>query len=132
MGFRALTRNWRARGRIEHTLLDERRGLHPNRPKTFARKPTIPQKVTNVSIHDKGPGHPEGYPGPVGSGRSKAPVARPGEVHRHRGILESVSERGIVVRSMHGGEDEHVFWDPLTSVIRLMQGTPRGAEVRSY
>ena len=54
------------------------------------------------------------------------------EVHRHRGILESVSERGIVVRSTHGGEDEHVFWYPLTSVMRLMQGTPRGAEVRSY
>jgi len=28
------------------------------------------------------------------------------EVHRHRGILESVSERGMVVRSTHGGEDE--------------------------
>src|SRR5215213_8329082 len=27
----------------------------PNRPKTFARNPTIPQKVTNVSIYDKGP-----------------------------------------------------------------------------
>ena len=54
------------------------------------------------------------------------------EVHRHRGILESVSERTIVVRSTHGGEDEHVFWYPLTSVIRLMEGTPRGAEVRSY
>ena len=54
------------------------------------------------------------------------------EVHRHRGILESVSERAIVVRSTQGGEDENVFWYPLTSVIRLMQGTPRGAEVRSY
>jgi len=54
------------------------------------------------------------------------------EVHRHRGILESASELGIVVRSTHGGEDEHVFWNPLTSVIRLMQGTPRRAEVRSY
>lgn len=54
------------------------------------------------------------------------------EGYRHRGILESVSERGIVVRSTHGGEDEHVFWYPLTSVIRLMQGTPQGAEVRTY
>jgi hypothetical protein len=54
------------------------------------------------------------------------------EVHRHRGILESVSERGIVVRSTHGGKDEHVFWYPLTSVIRLMKGTPRGTEVRTY
>jgi hypothetical protein len=54
------------------------------------------------------------------------------EGYRQQGILESVSERGIVVRSMHGGEDEHLFWYPLTSVIRLMQGTPRGAEVRSY
>jgi hypothetical protein len=30
-------RKWRAMGRIEHTLLDEGRALHPNRPKTFAR-----------------------------------------------------------------------------------------------
>src|SRR5215211_5355278 len=30
-------------------------GRCPNRPKTFARNHTIPQKVTNVSIHDKGP-----------------------------------------------------------------------------
>jgi hypothetical protein len=37
--------------------LDEGRGLHPNRPKTFARNPTIPQKVTNVSIYDKPPGY---------------------------------------------------------------------------
>jgi hypothetical protein len=36
-------------------------------------------------------------------------------VHRHRGVLESVSERGIVVRSTHGVEDEHIFWYPLTS-----------------
>jgi hypothetical protein len=37
----------------------------PNRPKTFARYHTIPQKVTTVSICAKGPGHPEGYPGPI-------------------------------------------------------------------
>src|SRR5215216_8103696 len=30
-------------------------GRCPNRPKTFARYHTIPQKVTNVSIYDKGP-----------------------------------------------------------------------------
>jgi hypothetical protein len=45
----------RARGRIEHTLLDEGRGLHPNRPKTIARNPTIPKEVADVSIYDKGP-----------------------------------------------------------------------------
>jgi hypothetical protein len=39
-------------------------GLLPNRPKTFARYLTIPQKVTTVSICAKGPGRPEGYPGP--------------------------------------------------------------------
>jgi len=42
-----------AMGRIEQTLLDG--GRHPNRPKTIACTPTIPQKVTNVSIYDKGP-----------------------------------------------------------------------------
>src|SRR5215210_8274864 len=50
-------RKWRARGRIEQTLLDGG-WRHPNRPKTFARNPprnpTIPQKVTNVSIYHKG------------------------------------------------------------------------------
>src|SRR5215218_1303838 len=39
-------------------------GRRPNQPKTFARYHTIPQKVTTVSIYDKGPGHPEGYPDP--------------------------------------------------------------------
>ena len=34
------------------------------------------------------------------------------EGYRQQGTLESVSERGIVVRSMQGGEDEHVFWYP--------------------
>ena len=42
-------------GRIEHTLLDGGFSVRPNRPKTFARYHTIPQKVTNVSIHAKGP-----------------------------------------------------------------------------
>ena len=46
-------RKWRARGRIEHTLLDGEFSVRPNRPKTFARNPTIPQKATNVSIYDK-------------------------------------------------------------------------------
>jgi hypothetical protein len=32
-------------------------GRRPNRPKTFARNPTIPHKVTNVSIYHKGPGY---------------------------------------------------------------------------
>jgi hypothetical protein len=47
-------RKWRARGRIEHMLLDGEFSIRPNRPKTFARYLTIPHKVTNVSIHDKG------------------------------------------------------------------------------
>jgi hypothetical protein len=47
-------------------------GLHPNRPKTFARYLTIPQKVTTVSICAKGPGHPEGCSGPHGAKRSQA------------------------------------------------------------
>jgi hypothetical protein len=38
-------------------------GRLPNRPKTFTRYLTIPQKVTTVSICAKGPGHPEGCPG---------------------------------------------------------------------
>jgi hypothetical protein len=54
------------------------------------------------------------------------------EEYRQQGTLESVSERGIVVRSMQGGEEEHVFWYPLSAVLRLMRGRPRGAEVRSY
>jgi hypothetical protein len=44
----------RAMGRIEHTLLDGEFSVRPNRPKTFARNPIIPQKVTNVSIDDEG------------------------------------------------------------------------------
>ena len=42
-------------GRIEQTLLGGEFSVRPNRPKTFAREPTIPQKVTNVSIYGKGP-----------------------------------------------------------------------------
>jgi hypothetical protein len=37
-------RKWRARGRIEHTLLDGEFSIRPNRPKTFARNHTIPHK----------------------------------------------------------------------------------------
>jgi hypothetical protein len=37
--------------------LEGANGLHPNRPKTFARNPTIPEEVTYVSIYDKGPGY---------------------------------------------------------------------------
>jgi hypothetical protein len=51
-------RKWRARGRIEHTLLDGEFSVRPNRPKTFARNLTIPQKVPNVSIYDKREGIP--------------------------------------------------------------------------
>src|SRR5829696_2630608 len=39
-------------------------GRRPNRPKTFARYHTIPQKVTDVSIYDKRLGRPEGCPDP--------------------------------------------------------------------
>jgi hypothetical protein len=54
------------------------------------------------------------------------------EGYRQPGILESVSERGIVVQSGQEGAEEHVFWYPHTSVLRLMLGRPRGAEVRSF
>jgi hypothetical protein len=49
-------------GRIEQTLLEGANRRRPNRPKTFARTPTIPEEVRDVSIYDKGPGHLEGYP----------------------------------------------------------------------
>jgi hypothetical protein len=54
------------------------------------------------------------------------------EGYRQAGILKSVSERGMVVQSGQEGAEQHVFWYPHTSVLRLMQGRPRGAEVRSY
>jgi hypothetical protein len=62
-------RKWRARGRIEHTLLDEGEGVHPNLPKTFARNRTLPQEVPNFAIHDKGP-EPES-PAPIGTGAQR-------------------------------------------------------------
>jgi hypothetical protein len=50
----------------------------PNRPKTFARNLTIPQKVTNVSIYDKMDGIPIRIParlvprsGRVGGGKPR-------------------------------------------------------------
>jgi hypothetical protein len=55
-------RKWRTMGRIEHALSDGTRRRRPNRPKTFARKPTIPQKVTNVSTYGKGPEPRRGAP----------------------------------------------------------------------
>ena len=61
-------------GRIEQTLLDGEFSVRPNRPKTIARYHTIPQKVTTVSIYAKGPGHPEGYPGPVGAANICLPL----------------------------------------------------------
>ena len=45
-------------------LLDEGRASSPPDLETFARKPTIPQKVPNVSIYDKRPGHPIRMPRP--------------------------------------------------------------------
>ena len=40
----ALVRRRRAMGRIEHALLVGELPARPNRPKTFARNPTVPQK----------------------------------------------------------------------------------------
>jgi hypothetical protein len=48
---------------------------------------------------------------------------------RQTGTLESVSERGVVLRADPGTEKERVLWYPVTSVILLMQGKPRQAEV---
>jgi len=50
----APARRRRAMGRIEHTLLVGELSARPNRPKTFARDPTVPQKVTKVSIYSEG------------------------------------------------------------------------------
>ena len=50
----APVRRRRAMGRIEHALLVGELSARPNRPKTFARAPTVPQKVTNVSIYSEG------------------------------------------------------------------------------
>ena len=54
-----------------------------------------------------------------------------GPGQRQAGMLEDVSERGIVVRSTRD-ETENVFWYPLTSVTRLLQGRPQGAHIYSF
>jgi hypothetical protein len=54
-----------------------------------------------------------------------------GPGHRQAGTLESVSERGLVVRSTRE-HMENVFWYPLTSVTRLLKGRPQGAEISSF
>ncbi len=54
-----------------------------------------------------------------------------GTGNRQAGTLEDVSEWGIVVRSTREGR-ENVFWYPLTSVTRLMKGSPQGAEIGSF
>jgi hypothetical protein len=54
-----------------------------------------------------------------------------GPGQRQAGMLEGVSERGIVVRSTRD-ETENVFWYPLTSVTRLLQGRPQGADIYSF
>jgi hypothetical protein len=50
---------------------------------------------------------------------------------RQAGTLEDVSEKGIVVRSTRD-ETENVFWYPLTSVTRLLQGRPQGVDISSF
>jgi hypothetical protein len=54
-----------------------------------------------------------------------------GPGNRQAGTLEDVSERGIVVRSTRQ-DLENVFWYPLTSVTRLLKGSPQGAEIGSF
>ena len=51
--------------------------------------------------------------------------------HRQAGTLEDVSEKGIVVRSRRDNT-ESVFWYPLASVTRLLQGSPQGADISSF
>ena len=40
------------------------------------------------------------------------------------GVLESVDERGIVVRTLVEGEEDFVAWYPLTSVVRVARARP--------
>jgi len=54
-----------------------------------------------------------------------------GPGQRRAGTLEQVSERDIVVRSRRDNT-ESVFWYPLTSVTRLLQGRPQGADIYSF
>src|SRR5215207_132275 len=55
-------RKWRTMGRIEHTLLDG--DVAPTDLRPSPANPPYHTKVTDVSIYDKGPGLPEGCPGP--------------------------------------------------------------------
>src|SRR5215210_2813033 len=54
----------RAMGRIEHTLLVEGRKSSPTDLRPSPANHTIPQKATNVSIQDNGPGYPIRIPRP--------------------------------------------------------------------
>jgi hypothetical protein len=53
-------------GRIEHTLFDRGRSSTPSDLRPSPATPPYHTKVTDVSIYDKGTGHPEGYPRPTG------------------------------------------------------------------
>src|SRR5829696_9961066 len=66
-------------------------GRCPNRPKTFARFHTIPQKVTTVSICATGAGHPKGCPGPITYLASSVPRPREGIGHRD-GAMRGMSD----------------------------------------
>src|SRR5215212_6649294 len=48
-------RQWRAMGRIEHTLFDRGRSSTPSDLRPSPATPPIPHKVTDVSIYDRGP-----------------------------------------------------------------------------
>jgi hypothetical protein len=47
------------------------------------------------------------------------------------GTLVSVSDRGIIVRSVRGVA-ESVYWYPISSVTRLLHGRSQGAVVSSF
>ena len=49
---------------------------------------------------------------------------RPVEGSTPEGVLESVDERGIVVRTEVEGEEDFVAWYPLTSVVRIARARP--------
>jgi hypothetical protein len=80
-------------GRIEQTLLEGANRRRPNRPKTFARNPTIPEELTDVSIYDKGPGHP------VGARPIPIPYARDATLAKLRG---STSRAAPILRAVEG------------------------------
>src|SRR5215211_1009997 len=82
-------------------------GSSPSAPtdlRTFARKPTIPQEVTDVSIYDKGPGTPRRIPrlltaveispssggvAGVGTARTRLPALVPRRSDRRCSLAES-------------------------------------------